>query len=309
VGDTASPTPYFMEDTLHVVEYEGFQALVLKLIDGINEVDGALLVELATDTTSTRAVTAALISRDTRKRASGIKFKTQLGNLNLERFAKYRVLTTKADKRRGRTKTMRTVVIHEALTAQKVDRDVLYFLTPYGHPADKPPNGFYRRLRMAVQLPMFPSWEQWLWNEGREQVRFFYRSENSNQAATLSDEPIKDLSGKADGLNLWAVKSLQEIWLAIYRRHFDLNIPMVKVTTTMWRQEDDPDGWQIIKDDVYWYVYHKGEKQLRVAKTGDRKSMIVFENDKAMFPVGGFHESSAIASAAVDCGIGLDLKD
>jgi len=293
---------------MKTIQYAGFEALVTGLVHGR---DGLLYISFAGPTTSTRAIAAALVSRDTRKQASGITLSgTQ--SVYLERFAHYRVLAQQAEAKRGSIRTMQVGIFHSDLTVVGSNGNVLYLLTEEDADPDVPPPGFFRRLRMAVKLPLLPGWEQWLWDEGKKEVKFPAETEygHYNSKATMNvllqtAHPVSSYA--ADGLCCWRVLASQRAWVEVIRQHFDLGVRLRHGANDA--QEYWEEAGKVIADGGVGLIRNKASRFWTIWLDGEAMSEEKISDGKAVDQFQGSDKvEEAVAIADLKYGVKFILE-
>jgi hypothetical protein len=204
---------------MRYIRYEGFEALCVEEAQASTIADGLLWIALVGQTVSVRAIAAALLSVDCRQYSSGIML--DRSQVHLAKGDHYRVLFSQHTERTAHGVTARAVIMHQNFTAQAVNAHHLLFAQ---RDKNTVPHGFFRRLRMAVGLPMLPEWTDWLWFEGQSAVSvpsLVYRG----HWAFADQQLIAPIS--AQGLEIFQVATELVGWAALIRRHFDLGLPEV----------------------------------------------------------------------------------
>lgn len=285
------------------ITYEGFEALCLALIRDDADV---LYISLAGATVPTKAIAAALVSKDTRKSDSGIHVGGS--SVHLGRFEHYRMLSSRARERKGHGITTRITILHSRFTVQETEARTLYFVQPPDADVDQPPPGFFDRLQMASKVPMFREWESWLWREGQKKIRWVYKYPSRDDYVWSSSQMVAPMVVQLGRLRCWKVSTRDRAWIAVLRRHFGLEVELLKskVDETFFH----PSGWLLhwSEKSGCWQIWKDGKVQVRDG-AGKLLGVSLEELGDAYTTLGGGTLDAAIQVAEYECGVRLRIPE
>lgn len=255
---------------MQTIKYGGFKAILVGQLLPSSYSSEYKFIAFADNTTSARAVGAAMLDGANRKKASEIKLGRDA--IHLIKHEKYRLFTVQSKKRVGHGVTMAVYLVHTDFTTQGGESDELLFLVDPESDENDPPPGFYQRFKQAVRLPMLPEWEQWLWDEGREKINSGYISTGyrygrsaSMSISTGQVTPIREWT--AEGARIWAVTTKQKVWLDVIRHHHNAGVRIKKIASDLY----EGGGWQVEQDGRHWRAKKNGELLLD-DQSGDIKT-------------------------------------
>ncbi|MCP4541181.1 MAG: hypothetical protein GY832_28945 [Chloroflexi bacterium] len=267
---------------MKTLEMEGYetQAVVTAHLEYGDETD---YLEMGSILGHVRAITSAMLLKTHRKQDSGIKIDGH--STHLERNGHYRVFTFKAPSRKKYGITTKVAILHEKFTSLAKVEDAFYILLPPDHDATRPPNDFFERLRLAIDVPLSSEWAEWLWQKAQEIGHGYYgqslitiRRDFNATSATIYTDTAK--------------------WLELVRDHLGLKC-IVHRTSTGYISDDET--WELRKLGSYnWTIFHNGERVTVVKEEPDKP--------KKTIPYGAPNLDAALEHAKNELGIVLTLE-
>jgi hypothetical protein len=240
--------------TLHYEEYDTTAIVTAHLEEG----GDTLYVEMGGILGHVRAITSAMLLMSHRKQDSGITLDGE--NIHLERRGNYRVFTIKAPERKAHGITTRAILVHEKFTGLAAVDGAFYILLPPDCDFTQPPPNFFERFRLAVDVPVSDTWQEWLWQKGRETPYGYGKS----------------LVTTWWGYNVAVarVHTATAHWVKLIRERLDLKC-ILRPTSTGYASDNGE--WELRKGGYNQFsIFHNGEQVMTEKKQGDKVETVPF---------------------------------